>query len=43
MACTECGATLAYNVYTGRYFAIAYVTPLTLSSPCMSHGHTPGV
>lgn len=41
MLCTNCGATLAYNVYTGRYFAIAYASKLTLDSPCFAKPHVP--
>lgn len=41
MICIHCGATLAYNVYTGSYFAIAYAKPLTLSDRCATKAHEP--
>lgn len=40
--CIHCGATLAYNVYTGRYFAIAQVRPLTINDRCAIAAHEPG-
>lgn len=41
MLCSNCGATIAYNVHTGHYFAIAYAIPPSITSPCFGKSHTP--